>query len=125
MLGPPKSRQLDRSVLVSLDTLVPNNHFYRHLHAQPDLSFVREWVTASYAHRGRPWVEPLFAEAKQWHGLTQFRLRELHNVNMHGLLVASGQNLKRYLAARGWGRRLGPTGNFGFPAQTSVPLSVR
>ena len=59
MLGPPKSRQLDRSVLVSLDTLVPNNHFYRHLHAQLDLSFVREWVTASYAHRGRPSVDPV------------------------------------------------------------------
>jgi len=72
------------------------------------------------------WVEPLFAEAKPWHGLTRFRLRGLHNVNMQGLLVASGQNLKRYLAARGWGRRSGPTGSLGFPAQTlcPVPLSM-
>jgi len=73
------------------------------------------------------WVEPLFAEAKQWHGLRQFRLRGLHNVNIQGLLVASGQNLKRYLAARGWGRRSGPTGSLSFSAQTliPVPLSIR
>jgi DDE family transposase/transposase-like protein DUF772 len=45
------------------------------------------------------WVEPLFAEAKQWHGLRRFRLRGLQNVNIEGLLIAAGQNLKRYLAA--------------------------
>jgi transposase len=56
------------------------------------------------------WVEPLFAEAKQWHGLRRFRLRGLTNVNIEGLLVAAGQNLKRYLAASGWGRRWGPGG---------------
>jgi transposase len=57
------------------------------------------------------WVEPLFGEAKQWHGLRQFRLRGLDNVNMEGLLVAAGQNLKRGLAATGWGRRHGPQGS--------------
>jgi hypothetical protein len=57
------------------------------------------------------WVEPLFAEAKEWHGLRRFRLRGLQNVNMEGLLVAAGQNLKRYLAATGWGRREGPSGS--------------
>ena len=57
------------------------------------------------------WVEPLFGEAKQWHGLRQFRLRGLANVNMEGLLVAAGQNLKRWLAATGWGRRHGPQGS--------------
>jgi len=70
------------------------------------------------------WVEPLFAEAKQWHGLTQFRLRGLQNVNMQELMVASGQNLKRYLAARGWGRRSGPAGSLAFPAQTLIPIPV-
>jgi transposase len=54
------------------------------------------------------WVEPLFAEAKQWHGLRRFRLRGLENVNIEGLLVAAGQNLKRFLAARGWGRHYAP-----------------
>jgi transposase len=57
------------------------------------------------------WIEPLFGEAKQWHGLRQFRLRGLGNVNMQALLVAAGQNLKRWLAARGWGRRHGPQGS--------------
>jgi len=47
------------------------------------------------------WVEPLFAEAPEWHGLRRFRLRGLDNVNMEGLLVAAGQNLKRFLAATG------------------------
>jgi hypothetical protein len=56
------------------------------------------------------WVEPLFAEAKQWHGLRRFRLRAIRNVNMEGVLIATGQNLKRYLAARGWGKRWGATG---------------
>ena len=51
------------------------------------------------------WVAPLFAEAKGWHGLRRFRLRGLENVNIEGLLIAAGQNLKRLLAARGWGRR--------------------
>src|SRR5215218_8103682 len=31
------------------------------------------------------WVEPLFAEAKAWHGLRQFRLRGLERVNIEGL----------------------------------------
>jgi transposase len=57
------------------------------------------------------WVEPLFGEAKQWHGLRQFRLRGLDKVNMEALLVATGQNLKRWLVARGWGRRHGPQGS--------------
>ena len=56
------------------------------------------------------WVEPLFAEAKGWHGLRRFRLRRLDNVNIQGLLIAAGQNLKRWLAATGWGRRHAPCG---------------
>jgi transposase len=57
------------------------------------------------------WVEPLFGEAKQWHGLRQFRLRGLWKVNSEGLLIAAGQNLKRWLSTMGWGRRHGPAGN--------------
>src|SRR5215207_4754919 len=56
-------------------------------------------------------VEPLFAEAKVWHGLRRFRLRGLENVNIEGLWVAAGQNLKRFLAANGWGRRQAPCGS--------------
>jgi transposase len=65
------------------------------------------------------WVEPLFAEAKDWHGLRRFRLRGLEKVNIEGLLVAAGQNLKRLLAATGWGRRHGPCGSLvALPAQS-------
>ncbi len=44
------------------------------------------------------WVEPLFAEAKDWHGLRRFRLRRLWRVNGEALLIAAGQNLKRLLS---------------------------
>lgn len=57
------------------------------------------------------WVEPLFAEAKEWHGLRRLRLRGLLNANIQGLLIAAGQNLKRFLAATGWGRRHAPCGS--------------
>ncbi|MDQ6833269.1 MAG: IS1182 family transposase [Chloroflexota bacterium] len=60
------------------------------------------------------WIEPLFGEAKQWHGMRQFRLRGLMKVNMEGLFIAAGQNLKRLLAAQGWGRRPWPDGAVGF-----------
>lgn len=71
-------------------------------------------VTEAYkkAMRKRQvWVEPLFAEAKEWHGLRRLRLRGLENANIQGLLVAAGQNLKRLLAAVGWGRRHAPCGS--------------
>lgn len=45
MLGPPKSRDLSRPVVVSLDALVPKDHFYRHLERTLDLAFVRNLVT--------------------------------------------------------------------------------
>ena len=43
------------------------------------------------------WVEPLFGEAKEWHGMRRFRLRRLEKVNIEALLIASGQNVKRLL----------------------------
>jgi transposase len=62
------------------------------------------------AYRKRSvWVEPLFAEAKDWHGLRRFRLRLLWRVNCEALRIAAGQNLKRLLKKRGWGRRPFPT----------------
>ena len=51
------------------------------------------------------WVEPLFAEAKDWHDMRRFRLRLLWCVNCEALRIAAGQNLKRLLKKRGWGRR--------------------
>jgi transposase len=51
----------------------------------------------------RVWVEPLFAEAKDWHGLRRFRMRRLEKVNIEALLIAAGQNIKRLVAARNRG----------------------
>jgi transposase len=67
------------------------------------------------------WVEPLFGEAKDWHGLRRFRLRGLWKVNCEALLTAAGQNLKRWLSQTGWGRRHGPTGSL---ALRSLPSEV-
>jgi transposase len=53
----------------------------------------------------RVWVEPLFGEAKDWHGMRRFRLRRLKKVNIEALLIASGQNVKRLVAARERGPR--------------------
>jgi hypothetical protein len=58
-------------------------------------------------------VEPLFAEAKDWHGLRRFRLRGLEKVNAQAQLIAAGQNLKRLLSRWGWGRRPWPSGAAG------------
>ena len=69
--------------------------------------------TAAYQkalRKRQVWVEPLFAEAKAWHGLRRFRLRRLWRVNSEALLTAAGQNLKRLLTKRGWGRRPLPSG---------------
>ncbi len=59
------------------------------------------------------WVEPLFGEAKEWHGLDRFRLRMLEKVNSEAVVIGAGQNLKRLLSWRGWGRRWWPGGAAG------------
>src|SRR5262249_38238391 len=56
-------------------------------------------------NKRKVWVEPLFAEAKDWHGMRRFRLRLLWRVNIEALQIAAGQNLKRLLKKRGWARR--------------------
>jgi hypothetical protein len=64
--------------------------------------------TAAYKkalRKRQVWVEPLFAEGKDWHGMRRFRLRRLWRVNCEALMRAAGQNLKRLLTQRGWGRR--------------------
>jgi transposase len=84
-------------------------------------------ATAAYKRAMRKrkvWVEPLFAEAKMWHGLRRLRWRRLDNANIHGLLIATGQNLKRFLAATGWGRRHAPCGSLVAVPNEPWPLSA-
>jgi hypothetical protein len=82
-------------------------------------------ATEPYAkamRKRKVWVEPLFAEAKAWHGLRRFRLRGLEQVNGEALLIAAGQNLKRLLSWRGWGRRPFPSGAAGIVLPALPPL---
>jgi transposase len=44
---------------LSLEDLVPEDHFYRRLEATLDLSFVRKLVAPLYANGGRPSVDPV------------------------------------------------------------------
>src|SRR5512133_1893934 len=44
---------------LSLEDLVPDDHFYRRLEAVLDLSFVRELVAPLYENGGRPSVDPV------------------------------------------------------------------
>ena len=103
-------------------------HVHRSLH-EASLDRVRAYhATEAYkkAMRKRSvWIEPLFGEAKQWHGLRQFRLRGLLKVNTESLLTAAGQNLKRWLVATGWGRRHVPCGALTPPACPRRPASRR
>jgi len=59
MLGLPKPRHLDKAIAVSLEALVPPTNFYRHLEAELDLGFVRDWVHERYAEWGRPGMDPV------------------------------------------------------------------
>lgn len=67
------------------------------------------------------WVEPLFGEGKAWHGMARFRLRRSPNVNTEGLMIAAGQNLKRLLSWRSWGRRPWPSGAAGLRVVDGTP----
>jgi hypothetical protein len=80
-------------------------------------SFFQEYVDRVHAYHATEaykkamrkrmvWVEPLFAEAKQWHQRRRFRLRGLRKVNVEGLLTATGQNIKRLLGRSVWNKPL-------------------
>jgi len=58
MMG-QKERCFVPLVNVSLEELVPQDHFYRHLDKTLDLSFVREFVQETYAGGGRPSIDPI------------------------------------------------------------------
>jgi len=58
MMG-TKQRFFAPLVQVSLEELVPQDHFYRHLERTLDLSFVREFVHETYAGGGRPSIDPV------------------------------------------------------------------
>jgi transposase len=75
-------------------------HIFRSFH-QEYIERVKEYhQTDHYQNRMRKrgvWVEPLFGEAKDFHRLRRFRLRGLLKVNIEGVMIAAGQNLKRLI----------------------------
>ena len=58
MMG-TKERYFAPLVNVSLEELVPKDHFYRYLEHTFDLSFVRGLVEETYAGGGRPSIDPI------------------------------------------------------------------
>ena len=54
-----KERSFAPLINVSVEELVPQDHFYRHLERTLDLSFVREFVQETYACKGRPSIDPV------------------------------------------------------------------
>src|SRR5438128_8693383 len=58
MMG-SKARIFRPITAVSLEELVPANHFYRQLDRVVDLSFVRDLVKETYAERGRTSIDPV------------------------------------------------------------------
>ncbi len=58
MLG-TKLRSFAPQINMSLEELVPHDHFYRHLDQKLDLSFVRDLVQHTYTGAGRPSIDPI------------------------------------------------------------------
>jgi transposase len=58
MMG-TKARRFAPLIQASLEELVPQDHFYRHLERTLDLSFVREFVQKTYVNGGRPSIDPI------------------------------------------------------------------
>ena len=61
------------------------------------------WPYEKALRKRKVWVEPMFGEAKEWHGMRHFRLRRLWRVNAEAMMTAAGQNIKRLLAFSGRG----------------------
>src|SRR5262249_25338084 len=58
MMG-QKERRFAPLINVSIEELVPHDHFYRHLDKSLDLSFIRELVHETHAGGGRPSIDPI------------------------------------------------------------------
>lgn len=58
MMG-TKLRTFAPQIEMSLEELVPQENFYRHLERQLDLSFVRDFVGEKYTQAGRPSIDPI------------------------------------------------------------------
>ena len=78
---------------ISLEDLVPQDHFYRRLQARLDLSFVRELVAPLYARGGRPSVDPVVFFKLQ----LVLLFEDLRSERQLMEVVADRLSLRRYL----------------------------
>jgi hypothetical protein len=74
--------------------------FYENYHDRVR-AYRRTFAYENALRKRRVWVEPLFAEANDRHGMRRFQPRMLERVNIEALLIASGQNVERLLAFGG------------------------
>jgi transposase len=58
MMG-TKAREFATHTAISVEALVPTDHFYRHLEQTLNLAFVRDLVGGYYAAGGRPGIDPV------------------------------------------------------------------
>jgi hypothetical protein len=61
-----KARVFRPLVNVSLEDLVPTDHFYRYLERTLDLAVVRDLVRDRYAAGGRPSIDPVVLSSSNW-----------------------------------------------------------
>jgi hypothetical protein len=54
-----KERTFAPLINISLEELVPSDHFYRNLERTFDLSFEHEFMQPTYAQGGRPSIDPI------------------------------------------------------------------
>src|SRR5256884_1793387 len=91
-----KARIFTPVVVVSLDELVPANHFYRVLERTLDLSFVRDLVKETYAHAGRPSIDPVVFFKLQ---LVMF-FEDIRSERLLMQLVADKLSVRWYIGVR-------------------------
>lgn len=95
---------------LSLEGLVPNDHFYRRLEECIDLYFVRALVAPLYAGGGRPSVDPVVFFKLQ---LMMF-FEDIRSERQLMRVVADRISLRWYLGVRRLtGRWISPTGRRG------------
>jgi hypothetical protein len=78
-------------------------HIFRSFHQEYIDKVKAYYETEAFKKASRKrsvWVEPLFGEAKDFHRLRRFRLRGLYKVNIEGMMITAGQNLKRLIKHR-------------------------
>jgi transposase len=98
MMG-TKERSFAPLINVSVEELVPQDHFYRHLERTLDLSFVREFVQETYAGIRRPSIDLVVFFKLQ---LIMF-FENIRSERLLMRLVADRLSVRWYLGVRRFG----------------------